>query len=332
MIDGTGNGGGQMGVTIGVDVGGTKIAAGVVDEHGQVLARMREKTPVSDADATLARIADVVQRLQVEVGPEVRESIGAVGLSVAGLVDKERSIVRLAPNLGWSNLPARERVSNLVDLPVTLDNDANCAAWAEYRHGAGRGYVDAVTITVGTGIGGGMVLDGVLYRGGFGAAAEVGHMVIERDGRLCPCGMRGCWEQYASGNALVRTARELAAERRDEAQVLLKLGDGSPEGIVGRHITDAARQGDPVARDAYEVVGSWLGRGMAVLVAVLDPSVFVIGGGVAESGDLLAIPTGNALHENIFGLAHRPEVAIRTSPLGNDAGLIGAADLARALL
>ena len=321
-----------MSLTIGVDVGGTKIAAGVIDERGTVLARERQRTPVSDADAAIACIADVVAKLRAKVTPETDASIGAVGLSVAGLVDERRSTVRLAPNLGWSDLPVRDRVSTLLDLPVTVENDANCAAWAEYRFGAGIGVTDAVTITVGTGIGGGFVLDGLLYRGGFGLAAEVGHMVIDRGGRLCHCGQRGCWEQYASGNALVRTARELAAERLVEASVLLLKGDGSPEGVMGQHVTEAARLGDPVALDAYKVVGTWLGLGMANLVAVLDPTLFVIGGGVAEAGDLLAIPTSRALRDNTFGRANRPDLELRVSPLGNDAGMIGAADLVRELL
>ena len=320
-----------MSLTIGVDIGGTKIAAGVIDADGHVIAHERLRTPVSDADASIDSIAEAVSTMRTSVPPDIANSIAAVGLSVAGLVDETHSLVRLAPNLGWTNLALGERVSALVGLPVTVENDANCAAWAEYRFGAGRGVSSAITITVGTGVGGGFVLDGSLYRGGFGLAAEVGHMVVERNGRLCTCGKRGCWEQYASGNALVRTARELAAERRTEATVMLAKGDGSAEGIIGPHVNEAAREGDPVAIHAYDVVGTWLGIGMASLVAVLDPAVFVLGGGVAESGDLLATPTRAALRDNIFGLANRPEVGLRVSPLGNDAGMIGAADLARSL-
>jgi glucokinase len=210
-----------------------------------------------------------------------------------------------------------------------VENDANAAAWGEARFGAGRGEENLVCITVGTGIGGGLVVDGRLLRGRFGAAGEIGHIQMVEGGRPCGCGQRGCWEQYASGNALVRCAREQAAERRSEAVILLGLGDGTPEGITGRHVNEAATRGDPVALEAYAVTGHWIGQGMADLAAVLDPGRFVIGGGVSEAGDLIIKPAAGAFDELLTAGQHRPKADVVAAELGNDAGLVGAADLAR---
>jgi glucokinase len=162
-------------------------------------------------------------------------------------------------------------------------------------------------------------------------AAEFGHLVRVPDGRLCGCGKRGCWEQYSSGNALVREARELAAERRTEADVLLEMGDGTPEGVTGVHVTAAAAEGDPVALEAFRRIGTWLGSGLADIAALLDPAVFVIGGGVSEAGDLIADPAREAYEASLVGRAHRPLASIVVAQLGNDAGTVGAADLARDL-
>ena len=210
-----------------------------------------------------------------------------------------------------------------------MENDANAAAWGEFRFGAGRDAHDLVAVTVGTGIGGGIVLSDRLVRGAFGMAAEFGHLVRVPDGRLCGCGKRGCWEQYASGNALLRKARELAAERRNEAHTLLDLGDGTPEGVTGKHITVAARDGDPVALEAFSRIGRWLGTGLADVAALLDPAMFVIGGGVSEAGELLLAPTRVAFVSALVAAGHRPHAQVVAAELGNDAGLVGAADLAR---
>jgi glucokinase len=184
-------------------------------------------------------------------------------------------------------------------------------------------------VTVGTGIGGGIVVDGHVMRGAHGVAAEIGHLNAVPDGRPCGCGRKGCWEQYASGNALVREARALAAERRPEAGTLLSLGDGTPEGVEGSHITRAASLGDPVAITAFGVVGTWLGRGLADLTAIVDPDAFVIGGGVSEAGDLLLASAQRTLSEKVFGGTNRPLPELLIARLGNDAGIVGAADLVR---
>lgn len=312
-----------MGLTIGIDIGGTKIAGGVVDSNGKIRQRARVKTPLRGAEGAEAAIIELVRKLARG------HRVTAVGLGAAGLIDATRSRVLLAPNLGWADEPLRLAIEAEIDIPVVVENDANAAAWGEYRFGGAGSSNHLVCLTIGTGIGGALVLDGQLYRGATGVAAEVGHMTVEPNGRLCGCGNRGCWEQYASGNALVRAARGLAAERRNEAQALLELGDGTPEGVTGKDVTEAARADDPVALAAFEFVAGWLGLGMATLTAVLDPGTFILGGGVSEAGELLLAPTRRAFLESLSGKEYRQVPAVTLARLGNDAGIVGAADLAR---
>jgi len=314
-----------MALAIGVDIGGTKILAGTVNDAGDVIDTARRPTPRHDADDVLGMVTEVV----AELAGQAQEPIQGVGVGVAGLVDADRSRVYFAPNLRWSQVPVRTLLEASTGLPVVVENDGNIAAWGEYRFGAGQGFSDMVLITVGTGIGGGFVLGGQLFRGAHGAAGEIGHINAVPDGRACGCGRNGCWEQYASGNALVREARALAAERRSEAGLLLGLGDGTPEGVQGTQITEAALAGDPVAREAFTRAGTWLGRGLADLAAVLDPEVFVIGGGVSESGDLLLASARQTLTDKLIGQRNRPAPAVRLAELANNAGIVGAADLAR---
>lgn len=312
-----------MGLTIGVDVGGTKVAAGVVDEQGRILQRARRPTPSSSPDDVERTIADLVEELRA--GHEVE----AVGLGAAGFVDVERSTVLFAPNLAWRAEPLREEVARAVGLPVVVENDANAAAWAEYRFGAGQDEPVLVCVTVGTGIGGGVVLGGELFRGRYGIGAEFGHMQVVPHGRRCGCGQRGCWEQYCSGRALLHEAREIADVQPELGARLLELGDGRPEGIEAPEVTQAAREGDPAALQCFAEVGGWLGQGLADLAALLDPGVFVVGGGVADAGDLLLDPARAAFAARLTGTGHRPLAQIRPARMGNDAGLVGAADLAR---
>ncbi len=313
-----------MALTIGVDIGGTKVAAGVVDDHGTILAEERRDTPATDADAVVETIVGAIDSLRA------KHDVSAVGLAAPGFVDETRSVVRLAPNIpGWRDRHLKADVEQATGLRAVVENDANAAAWAEAVHGAGQGFDDIVCITVGTGVGGGIIADGGLYRGRFGNAAEVGHMKVLADGRACGCGQRGCWEQYASGNALLREARERAAEARAEARLMLSLGNGSPEGIKGKHVTRAANDGDPVALAAFEAVGHWLGLGLADLAAVLDPACFVIGGGVSAAGDLLLEPARRSFAKELTGGDIRPLAEVRVARFGNDAGMIGVADLAR---
>lgn len=312
-----------MALTIGVDVGGTKIAAGVVDEQGEVLARARRDSPASDAEAIEKSIADLV----VELRAAVDRPVVGVGVGAAGFIDATRSTVLFAPNLAWRDEPLRADLEALLGLPVVVENDGNAAAWGEFVYGAGRDVDDLLLVAVGTGVGGGIVLDGRLHRGASGIAAEIGHLRVVPGGRLCGCGNTGCWEQYASGSALVADARAAAEADPEAARVLLA---GAPvSALDGPMITAAARAGDPFARARLAELGRWLGEGIASLAAVLDPAAAVIGGGVSAAGDLLLDPLRTAFRENLTGRGHRPELQVRPAALGNDAGMLGAADLAR---
>ena len=313
-----------MGLTIGVDIGGTKIAAGVVDESGRVLLTSRRETPAGDTAATEDAIAGAITDLRGSYEVE------AVGLGAAGFVDADRSIVVFAPNLAWRDEPLRDAIQRRTGLPAVVENDANAAAWAEATFGAGAGESHLVVVTVGTGIGGGIILDGRLLRGRFGIGAEIGHLTMVPEGRSCGCGNHGCWEQYASGRALVREARYLARTAPETADRLLALAEDRPGAIDGPMVTAAAQAADEAALESFRIVGTWLGYGIADLAAILDPGMFVIAGGVARAGDLLLEPAWQAYLARLTGRGHRPHAQLRMGHFGGDeAGVIGAADLAR---
>jgi glucokinase len=315
-----------MTLAIGVDVGGTKVAAGVVDERGRILAKLKRSTPAASPARTEQAIADVVTELLAQAPPD---QITAIGLGAAGFVDSARATMLFAPNLAWRDEPLKQRVEERLGREVVVENDANASAWAEARFGAARGYRDVMLVAVGTGIGASIIIGGELYRGRWGIAGEPGHVRVVPDGRLCGCGNRGCWEQYSSGNALVAEAREFARRTPEGAMRLLQLGGGRPEGISGPEITQAATEGDPAALRCFQTVGGWLGQGLADLAAILDPACFVIGGGVSEAGDLLLDPARAAFERALTGRGHRPFAEIKIAQLGQDAGIVGAADLAR---
>ncbi len=312
-----------MTLTIGVDIGGTKVAAGVVDADGAILCTALRDTPADDPAKTIAVIFEVIAELRAD------HDVEAIGLGAAAFIDAQRSTVVFAPNLAWRNEPLRATVEQNSGLPAVVENDANAAAWGESRFGAAREVASMVLLTIGTGIGGGIVLDGKLYRGHNGMAAEIGHLTVVPDGRRCGCGNRGCWERYASGRALVREARDLADVSPEYGSRLLELGDGDLDGITGPEVTQAAREGDPAALEAFEVIGMWLGRGLASLAAVLDPEMFVIGGGVSDAGELLRRPAEKAFRSRLTGRVYRELPQIAVAELGGQAGIVGAADLAR---
>jgi len=307
----------------GVDVGGTKILGGVVDTEGKIVEEVRVESPATDVDAIEGAIAGVVSELAR------RHEITAVGVGAAGYIDKSRSKVMFAPNIAWRDVDLRAGLESRIDLPVVIENDANAAAWGEFQYGAGHDVDDLLLITLGTGVGGGLVLDGELYRGAFGVGAEIGHMRIVPNGILCGCGNHGCFEQYASGSALVREVRAAAKGGSLLARRLLDQAGGDPDAIDGPMISAAAAEGDPFAMEAIVQLATWLGEGIASLAAVLDPAVVVLGGGVADIGDLLLGPAQASFDANLTGRGYRPRLQIRKATLGNRAGLIGAADLSR---
>jgi glucokinase len=311
-------------LTIGVDVGGTKVAAGVVNLAGEVVAQTRRDTPADD----VAKTRDVIVEAVAELA--AAHQVDAVGIGAAGWIDASRSTVLFAPNIAWRDEPLRDYVSEAVGLPVIVENDANAAAWAEFRFGAARHADDSmIMFTIGTGVGGAIVFGGELVRGAHGIAAELGHMLSVPEGHLCGCGRHGCLEQYASGNALVRFARAGARQEPRRAAALLDLAGGDAEEITGPMVTAAAQEGDAVSREAFAQIGHWLGIALADMVQILDPQILVVGGGVVEAGDLLLGPTQRSY---VDALAQRGRIAVADlapAQMGNAAGVVGAGDLAR---
>ena len=313
-----------MAYSIGIDVGGTKVLGGVVDENGKVVATARKDTPRQGGHTLTLAIADIAKELLDQF------TVRSVGVSAAGFVSSDRKTMLATPNIAdWNGVNLDSELSQLIGLRVVIENDANAAAWGEAKFGAGRNQDHMMMLTVGTGIGGGIVVNGSLYRGAFGIAAEFGHLRVVPEGHLCGCGARGCFEQYASGNALLRHAREAINASPEVARNLLSRGDGTVAGLTGQGITEAAREGDPVALAAFNTTGQWLGAGIASLSVLLDPSCVVIGGGVIDAGEILLGPTRESLRRNMPFAGKHPYPEIIAAELGNEAGLVGVADLAR---
>ena len=310
---------------VGVDIGGTKVAGGLVAPDGTVLDTARRATPgasVTDTeDAIVAVVTELVGRA---AGP-----VAGVGVGAAGWFDRTGDRVLFSPHLAWRNASLRADLARRLRRPLWVGNDADAAAWAEYRYGAARGAELALMITLGTGIGGGIVADGRLQRGAHGVAGEWGHMRVVPDGRLCACGNRGCWERYASGTALAQMAREVARTSPAAAEGLLERVEGEPDRLTGEVVAEAAAAGDPVAQDLIADVGAWLGQGIADLAAALDPEVVVIGGGLSALGEQLLEPARGRLDRALPGRGFRPGPRVVPAVLGPAAGLVGAADLAR---
>lgn len=317
-------------LAIGIDIGGTKVSGGVVTETGEIIDRARAHTPHRSKSPQVVEntIVDVVEELRSRLSSD--DSCEAVGIGAAGFVSADGATVVFAPHLSWRNEPLRDSLTRRIGAPIHVENDANAACWAEWRFGVARGESHVVMITLGTGIGGGLIDDGRLRRGRYGILGEYGHMQVVPDGRRCECGNRGCWEQYASGNALVREAQHMIEAGSpvavDLGDRLAAAGGGT---LTGPLITEAARDGDPTARELLAEIGYWLGVGIANLAAALDPGLFVIGGGVSAAGDLLIEPARDTFARKLTGRGYRPTAEVAAAALGNDAGLIGAADLAR---
>ena len=293
---------------IGVDIGGTKVLAVRIDAGGAVQAVATRPMPGRTAayDAVEQAIADAAA--EVSGGA----AAAALGVSAAGLVDAAGERYLFGAHLPWRDAPVRLRLAERTGLPVVLDNDANCAAYAEVVAGAARGFSSVVLVTIGTGLGGALVLGGRVVRGAHGLAGEFGHMQAVPGGLACECGLRGCWEQYCSGRALERVTRVALGRHLD-----------------GPEVTAMALAGNEVARQAFASIGTWLGVGTAALVSAFDPEVVVIGGGVSAVGDLLLAPARAGLRGALQGTDHRPVPDLVPASLGPEAGAIGAALRAR---
>ncbi|MBD8023900.1 ROK family glucokinase [Microbacterium gallinarum] len=304
---------------VGIDIGGTKIAGGVVDQDGRILEKVRVDTP-----ADTRALADAVIDMARHFG--AGHDVAAVGVAAAGFIDRDRATVIHAPNIAWRNEPLKATLEAGLEVPIAIENDANAAGWAEFRFGAGRDVDNMVMLTMGTGVGGAIVLDGELFRGGHGIAAELGHTRFTRDGLRCGCGQNGCLEQYASGRALQREANAIA----DAGGIGAALADLRTETgtISGPAVSRLVLAGDPGATEALRRVATALGEACGGFQAVLDPELFVIGGGVAQLGEDLLAPVRLAYETSLPGYGDRPVAEFAIAQLVNDAGLIGAADLA----
>ena len=295
-----------MDVVVGVDIGGTKVAAGRVTAQGTVRGSLRTvPTPTEDADAVVSGVVAVVRDVLAD-GKAAGESPVAVGIGCAGTIDWARGVVVVSPHVPLTETPLASLVAGQIGLPVILDNDANVAALAEARVGAGRGSRHLVMFTLGTGVGGGLILDGRLYRGSTGAAAELGHTVVAAGGEMCRCGGRGCLEEYASGRALERYYGK---------------------GLTGVEVGRLAARGDPGALAAVAQVSGWLGVGLTNAANTFNPEVIVVGGGLSELGELLLAPAREVMATSAL-CPNRDIARVVGAALGNDAGVLGAALLA----
>lgn len=313
-----------MASIVGVDIGGTKIIAGVVATLGTVTSRAAAATP---RDATADEVVEVIAATVKEAAAGTR--LDRVGLGVAAWVSADGAIARFAPHLPMRGYPLQAKLAERLGVPVHVENDANTAIWAETRFGASRRSKNVLGIFLGTGIGGGLVIGGRLLRGFNGMAGEPGHMCLVPGGLPCSCGQRGCFEMYASGNALGRYARELVEVQGRDAGLLYELCEADPARITGVMVSEAARAGDRIAHEAFDVLGTALGEGLASLCAVYDPEIVVVGGGLVEVIDLYLPKAQEVFAERLPGTGHRDLPPIVPAELGHEAGLLGAADLAR---
>lgn len=301
----------------GIDVGGTKVLGVALDPADPTTVVDEVRVPTPDGAAPLLdAMADVVRRLGGS------HDIGAVGVGIAGLIDRQ-GVLRIGPNLpGLQRVRVADELDARLGLPIRVDNDATCATWGEHLAGAARGVADAVLVTLGTGIGGGLIADGELVRGVHGFGGEVGHMVVDPHGPECPCGRRGCWERFASGSGLGLLGREAALAGRFPRGVELA---GGSEVVRGEHVTRAAAEGDADALAIVDLFAEWVALGIGNLLAILDCSLVVVGGGLVEVGDLLLDPVRAALPDRTMAPGERPDVRVVAAELGERAGAIGAA-------
>jgi glucokinase len=309
---------------VGIDIGGTKIAGALVDEGGKVLKELRVPSPIDDSNAMIEAISSVIDQLTAD------EKVVGVGVAAAGFLSVDREIMYHAPNIAaWRNEPLKARIQGKTEYPVLLENDANAAGWAEFRFGAGKDVQSMIMLTIGTGVGGAIISEGKLLKGGFGIGGELGHVISVPEGRVCGCGLQGCLETYASGTALLLAARALAASAETKGQRLKELAAAEGE-LSGEMVYQAIMEDDPGANDLIVELGTYLGKAIgAVFVPVLDPEIAVIGGGVSAVGEKLMNPIRDSFAKSVPAKGYRPELKVVKATFLNQAGLIGAADLAR---
>ena len=311
-----------VGLTVGIDIGGTKVLGGVVNDKGEVLESIRKDTPKSGGQDLINVVIEIVKSLQLN------HKIVGIGVSNAGIVSSDRRTIVAAGNISnWNNISLADALQAEFYLPAVVENDANAAIWAEYKFGNAQGLNPVMFFIIGTGVGGGLVIDGKLFKGANGIGAEFGHMCVVPNGLLCGCGSKGCIEQYASGGALIRYANEALLANPDKSEEVLSFGEGK---LSGTALTKAAKAGNELALAAFSKQADWLGLACASYSLIIDPQAIIIGGGVVDAGELFLAPVRAAMRKYMpFAESHVPPKII-AAKFGNDAGLIGAADLVRA--
>ncbi|MDI6816214.1 MAG: ROK family protein [Actinomycetota bacterium] len=313
---------GSRSVAIGVDIGGTKIAAATVDRQGNIVSSHTISTPLQSSEAAVDAIAQLIETIKT-ASSGIVEVVG-VGIAVAGTVDWAHGAIVQSPNLPFNDIKLCAIIEKSCGLPTVLDNDANLATFGEKRYGIARDANHIVGLTLGTGIGSGIICDGRLYRGATGSAAELGHMVITAEGPRCTCGSYGCFEEMASGRALVRLAKERVA--LDGGGLIGEMTGGDPERVTGPMVTEAARQGDAAANEVFAAVGFWLGIGINNVINIFNPEIVVIDGGMADAGELVLAPARAVVAERTLH-PNKDVAKIVRGQLGNQAGMLGAAAL-----
>ena len=311
---------------IGVDLGGTGIKAGVVNDKGEILSKGSTPTKKERPYAQIIEdIAELCKRVVKDAGVTMND-IASIGVGVPGICDPKTGVIPFCTNLGWREVPFVEEMHKHIDKPITVDNDATVAGFAESIAGVSAGTASSVFITLGTGVGGGIVINGRPYSGCRGIGSEIGHMIIKMDGEPCTCGNKGCFERYASATAIIREAKRAVAAHPESA--IMTRCQGNPERINAKTVIDCAKEGDPTAKAVFDEYVRGLAHGIVSIINVLDPEVIVLGGGVSMAGEFLVNAVREAMKPLIF-FKTLPYANVELARLGADAGIIGAALLGR---
>lgn len=310
---------------IGIDLGGTNIAVGLVNEEGRIIAKTETPTLASRPYQELIKDMAACAKKVMEEAKITEDELHSIGVGIPGVADKDGMVI-FCTNLGWRNVPLRAELQQYINKPVYMDNDATVAGWAEYQAGVSRGTDSSVFMTLGTGLGGGIVMNGKIWAGAHGAGSELGHLVIEVDGVPCTCGKRGCAERYCSATAIIRMAREACADAPN--CLIMRAVEGDMDKINAKVVFDAAKEGDSVAMQVFNRFVKYLAIAINNVISFIDPDMIILGGGVSRAGDFLLDAVKAALPEYLFyPTLKQPE--LRIASLGNDAGIIGAALLGK---
>ena len=312
---------------LGIDLGGTNIVAGVVDKKYKIVAKASCKTAGPRPESEICESMAEVAKKAVEKAKLTMDDIESVGIGVPGAVNPKTGVIEYSANLFFHNWEVVEMMEERLGKKVHIENDANAAALGEYLAGSAKGARNAVAITLGTGVGGGIIIDGKIYSGSNFAGAELGHMVIVKDGKECACGRRGCWETYASATGLINLTKQKILSEKLEFSYMLKLCDGDINKVNGRTAFDAMRDGDPTAKSVVEEYISYLSCGLVNIINIFQPDVLCIGGGISNEGENLLAPVRSYVERERYTKHNDKQTVICKCTLGNDAGIIGAAYL-----